>query len=75
MQGVLHTLGLFSSSVGGDLSKAESALQRSRGSMKSVLELKEVPEIDGEDTDGSHEHMRIQELATCSLKAANMFVS
>ncbi|CAK9031803.1 Malate dehydrogenase 2 [Durusdinium trenchii] len=45
-----------------DLSKAESALQRSRGSMKSVLELKEVPEIDGEDTDGSYEHMRIQEL-------------
>lgn len=43
--------------------------------MKSVLELKEVPEIDGEDTDGSYEHMRIQELATCSLKAANMFVS
>ena len=50
-------------SFSGDVERVTQALQRSRSSMMSVLQLMEVPEIDGEETDVQR-HMRAQELAT-----------
>ena len=50
-------------SFSGDVERVTQALQRSRSSMMSVLQLMEVPEIDGEETD-IQRHMQVQELAT-----------
>jgi hypothetical protein len=47
----------------GDLDAVTSALQRSRDSMRDVLQLTELPEIDQEESDVL-KHMRIQQLVS-----------
>ena len=47
----------------GDDTKVNEALQKSRGSMRDVLDLDELPCVEGEDT-GELKHMRIHELVT-----------
>lgn len=42
-------------------------MNQPRGAMDDLLHLTDLPDVDGEDVDGTLVHMRVQELVPCKI--------
>lgn len=53
--------------VSGNLDQMREEMNQPRGAMDDLLHLTDLPDVDGEDVDGTLVHMRVQELVPCKI--------